>query len=56
MYRKLEVIYLKVIIREEQHLPKTIIQDLCLLLDDDIFIVKWLDQLWLCLEREKIST
>lgn len=45
--------HLEVIIREEEHLPQTVIQDLGLLLHDDIFVVKWLDQLWLCLEDQR---
>lgn len=45
--------HLEVIVREEEHLPQTVIQDLGLLLHDDIFVVKWLDQLWLCLEDQR---
>lgn len=45
--------HLEVIVREEEHLPQTVIQDLGLLLHDHIFVVQRLDQLWLCLEDQR---
>lgn len=50
------VTHLEVIVREEEHLPQTVIQDLGLLLHDDILIVKWLDELWLCLGDQRKVT
>lgn len=43
--------YLEVIVGEEQHLPQAVIKDLSLLLDDDIFIVQGLNELWLGLQH-----